>query len=309
MQTNNILGIFGLMAVIEATAINRASNNHGGDQDNGDSSNKAGSLTLNSNAVQTGSSSDGNPDTSTGEAPSATNNANFINFCSGLELTNGVQKTGGSLMGKIPAKANMVSSILVNPQNGDDIDADTDFQIKVQMANFAPGTFTNADSTYYAAPQDLDGSGHVIGHTHVTVQDLGDSLNPTTPLDATKFAFFKGINDDGNGKGLLSANVTGGLPAGNYRLCTIVSAANHQPVLMPVAQRGAQDDCIRFTVGGGGNSGNNNQSGQDDRDSHSSQGSQSSQNGENNQNNRGGHRSESGQNGQSGEHGNENDQE
>jgi hypothetical protein len=27
------------------------------------------------------------------------------------------------------------------------------------------------------------------------------------------------------------------------------SASNHQPVLMPVAQRGAQDDCQKFTVG------------------------------------------------------------
>jgi hypothetical protein len=27
------------------------------------------------------------------------------------------------------------------------------------------------------------------------------------------------------------------------------SASNHQPVIMPVAQRGAQDDCQKFTVG------------------------------------------------------------
>lgn len=150
-------------------------------------------------------------------------------------------------MGNIPAKTNMVSSIMINPQNGDNIEADQDFQIQVQVANFAPGTFTNADNTYYTAPQDLDGSGNIIGHTHVTVQDLGGSLNPTTPLDASQFAFFKGINDAGNGQGLLSADVAGGLPAGNYRLCTMTAAANHQPVIMPVAQRGAQDDCVRFT--------------------------------------------------------------
>jgi len=150
-------------------------------------------------------------------------------------------------MGNIPAKDKMVSSVLVNPQNNDNIDANTDFQIQVQVSNFAAGTFTNANSTYYSAPQDLDGSGVIIGHTHVTVQDLGGSLNPTTPLDATQFAFFKGINDAGNGQGLLSADVDGGLPAGNYRVCTMFAAANHQPVIMPVAQRGAQDDCVRFT--------------------------------------------------------------
>ena len=90
--------------------------------------------------------------------------------------------------------------------------------------------------------------GKVVGHTHLTVQDLGRTLTPKKPLDPTKFAFFKGINDAGDGKGGLSATVTGGLPAGNYRVCTLGSSSNHQPVLMPVAQRGAQDDCQKFVV-------------------------------------------------------------
>ncbi|KFH46497.1 hypothetical protein ACRE_026130 [Hapsidospora chrysogenum ATCC 11550] len=120
-------------------------------------------------------------------------------------------------MGKIPSTDRMVSAVITNPQNGDDIPANQDFSIDVQMINFSPGTFTNAQTTYYSAPQDLDGGGNIIGHTHVTVQDTGDDLNPTQPLDPTVFAFFKGINDPGNGQGLLSADVEGGLPAGNYR--------------------------------------------------------------------------------------------
>lgn len=156
-------------------------------------------------------------------------------------------------MGKIPAKTKMISAVFTNPKNNDNVAANKDFTISVQMQNLAAGTFTNAARTYYAAPQDLSSSGTIIGHTHVTVQDTGNSLNPATPLDPTQFAFFKGINDDGNGNGLLSATVTGGLPAGNYRVCSMTSAANHQPVLMPVAQRGAQDDCVRFTVGGNAN--------------------------------------------------------
>lgn len=67
---------------------------------------------------------------------------------------------------------------------------------------------------------------------------------------------FQGINDAGNGRGLLSVAVTAGLPAGFYRVCTMNSASNHQPVLMPIAQRGAQDDCTKFTVGKG-NAANN----------------------------------------------------
>jgi hypothetical protein len=159
-------------------------------------------------------------------------------------------------MGKLPAKTAMVSSTIINPPTGGNgIPSDQTFNITVQMSNLVAGSFTNADSTYFAAPQDLSG-GKVVGHTHVTVQDLGKSLNPTTALDATQFAFFKGINDAGNGNGLLSAVVTGGLPAGNYRVCTMASSSNHQPVIMPVAQRGTADDCTKFVVTGNGKTAN-----------------------------------------------------
>lgn len=160
-------------------------------------------------------------------------------------------------MGDIPSKDNMISSIILNPAPGQNIAANTDFTIQVQIANLVAGVFTNPDNTYYAAPQSLQG-GKVVGHCHVTVQDLGNSLSPKTPPTASTFAFFKGIDDAGNGNGLLSATVTGGLPAGNYRVCTMNSASNHQPVLMPVAQRGAQDDCTKFTVGGNGSNNNAN---------------------------------------------------
>lgn len=156
-------------------------------------------------------------------------------------------------MGDIPAKSAMVSSVITFPESGGQaIQADQSFNISVQTTNLVAGSFTNADATYYAAPQQLQG-GKVVGHTHVTVQDLGKSLNPKQALDATQFAFFKGINDAGNGQGLLQAVVTGGLPAGNYRVCTMTSASNHQPVLMPVAQRGTPDDCTKFVVSGNGN--------------------------------------------------------
>jgi transcription initiation factor TFIID subunit 15 len=156
------------------------------------------------------------------------------------------------VMGKIPSTSNMVSSIIVSPKPAENIAANQDFTISVQTSGLSAGSFTNAAATYYAAPQDLTSGGQIIGHTHVTVEDMGSSLTPSAALDPTAFVFFKGINDAGNGKGLLSATVTGGLPAGNYRVCTMSSSSNHQPVLMPVAQRGAQDDCQKFTVGGNG---------------------------------------------------------
>jgi len=219
--------------------------------------------TLLANAIQSGSFVDGSQEIGADEADQAkslTSTNNFINNCAGKTLTNGLQITTGSCngipMGDIPAKTAMVSSVITYPTTGGkDVASDTTFNISVQMSNLVAGSFTNADATYFAAPQFLQG-GQVVGHTHVTVQDLGNSLNPTTALDATQFAFFKGINDAGNGKGLLQAVVTGGLPAGNYRVCTMASASNHQPVIMPVAQRGTADDCTKFVVSGSGTTAN-----------------------------------------------------
>lgn len=50
----------------------------------------------------------------------------------------------------------------------------------------------------------------------------------------------------------MTADVTGGLPAGVYRMGSINSAANHQPVIVAVAQHGALDDMVYFTVSDNG---------------------------------------------------------
>ncbi|KAH6720877.1 hypothetical protein BKA61DRAFT_640961 [Leptodontidium sp. MPI-SDFR-AT-0119] len=210
---------------------------------------------LAANALQTASAKTGQEagtdGIKAGQAPSATDNANFINFCSGQPITNGQQITAGSCngipMGKIPASKNMISAMITNPQIGDKVPADTTFNISVQTAHLNAGFFVNPTTNYYTAPQDLDNNGDIIGHCHVTVQDIG-TLKSTTPPDPSTFAFFKGIDDAGDGNGLLQATVTDGLPAGVYRVCTMIAARNHQPVNMPVAQRGAQDDCTKFEV-------------------------------------------------------------
>jgi transcription initiation factor TFIID subunit 15 len=162
-------------------------------------------------------------------------------------------------MGEIPATNRMVSTVFTSPTNGQDIQPNTAIKFSVKVANLQAGTFTNPDNTYYAAPQQLQG-GQIVGHTHITVQDMNNQENPQNALNAEDFAFFKGINDNGDGNGLLSADLAAGLPNGVYRACSLSASSNHAPVIMPVAQRGAQDDCIRFTVGkgNGGNNGQNN---------------------------------------------------
>lgn len=227
-------------AAANAAAANN-NNNNGGNANAAAAGGNAASLTLNAKNVQTGSQQDGSKGAADGQAKALTDNANFINFCDGKTLTNGIQQTGGScngiVMGDMPAVAKMSSTIITSPLPGKEPAANTDFDVTVQIANMQLGVFSNPDSTYYANPQQLNAQGVVIGHTHITIQDLGNTLTPTKALDASQFAFFKGINDAGDGNGGLKATVTGGLPAGNYRICTMAGSSTHQPVLMPKAQR------------------------------------------------------------------------
>jgi hypothetical protein len=104
------------------------------------------------------------------------------------------------------------------------------------------GQFTNAQASYFSAPQQLNAQGQIIGHSHVVIEQLS-ALDQTTPTDPTKFAFFKGLNAAAVG-GVLTADVTGGLKSGFYKLSSINSAANHQPVVVPVAQHGSLDDAV-----------------------------------------------------------------
>ncbi|KAK1993076.1 hypothetical protein LX36DRAFT_616523, partial [Colletotrichum falcatum] len=186
-----------------------------------------------------------------GQAAAATDKDNFINFCEGKTVTNGQQLAGGSCngipMGMIPSQDNMVSAIITNPGPGERLPAGVSFNVTIQTAHLRAGLFSNPTTNYYTTPQELDLAGDVYGHCHISIQDIGSMTTKTVP-DAKKFAFFAGIDDAGDGQGLLTATVNGGLPPGVYRVCTMMSATTHQPVLMPMGQRGPQDDCTKFEV-------------------------------------------------------------
>ncbi|KAI0077425.1 hypothetical protein K474DRAFT_1085868 [Panus rudis PR-1116 ss-1] len=211
------------------------------------------SLTLDPKVIAKGFANDGQDQPTAGQVPSLTSTNNFINFCltqPNLPLTNGQQIKTGSCnpapMGVIAATTNMPSSKFQFPTNGATIKANTAFTIKMAIQNLETGFFTNANENYFAAPQQVNGQGNIQGHSHVVVEAL-QSLTQTTPTDPTHFAFFKGLNDKAAG-GVLSADVTDGLPAGVYRLASINTAANHQPALVAVAQHGSLDDMVYFTV-------------------------------------------------------------
>jgi len=218
-----------------------------------------GGTTLDASVIQTGTTQDGNDPGEAGQVASLTSNNNYINFCQGQTLTNGTQITAGSCnpvpMGQIPASNSMTSTVITGPQNGQTIPANQAFSISLNVKGLETGFFTNATSTYFGAPQQLGKSGAILGHTHVTVQNMGSNPDLTTAPDPSTFTFFQGVNEQSDANGNLNVTVADGLPAGLYRLCTMSSSSNHQPVMMPVAQRGAQDDCVRFTVSGGADAG------------------------------------------------------
>ncbi|KAF9056397.1 hypothetical protein BJ165DRAFT_511014 [Panaeolus papilionaceus] len=216
---------------------------------------------LNPAVIATGFANDGQDVPAAGQVPSLTSTNNFINFCltvPNTPITNGRQITTGSCnpapIGVIPSVDRMPSAKFTNPKNGDTIPANQAFTITMAVNNLETGAFTNAQQTYFGAPQRLNGNGVIIGHSHVVVDPL-QSLDQTTPTDPKAFAFFKGLNEAAQG-GVLKADLTAGLPAGAYRLCSINSSSNHQPVIVAVAQHGSLDDCIYFTASN--NAGNNN---------------------------------------------------
>jgi len=225
----------------------------GGGTSGGDTSDPQKSFTLDPEVIATGFANDGQDVPVAGQVASLTSSNNFINFCltSNKPIGNGKQVQTGSCnpapMGIIAATTNMPSSKFVFPANGAVVPANKAFTIQMAIKHLTTGNFVNAASNYFSAPQQVDGSGDIIGHSHVVVEKLA-SLDQTDPTDPSKFAFFKGLNAAAN-DGILTADVTKGLAPGAYRLASINSAANHQPVLVAIAQHGSLDDMVYFTVG------------------------------------------------------------
>jgi hypothetical protein len=204
---------------------------------------------LDPNVIATGFEQDGQQVPTAGQVASLTSSNNFINFCltvPNLPITNGKQIKTGSCnpapMGVIAATTNMPSSKFVSPVNGQDFAANTAFTISMAVNHLQTGNFVNAQSNYYAAPQQVNGAGDIVGHTHFTVSDVG-SFTSTQPQDPNVFAFFKGVNGAAV-NGVVSEQVANGLPAGVYRVCSINTDANHAPCLVAVAQHGSLDDCV-----------------------------------------------------------------
>lgn len=171
----------------------------------------------------------------------------FSDFCksSNLVLTKGKQIENGSCsftqQGEIPSINKMVSSFIISPKNGAILKASEPFKITVITKNLETGHFSDPNNQYYAFPQQLNSKGQIKGHQHITIQKISEKLPP----DASATVFFKGLDQKAQGD-FLSVTIDKKLEKGLYRICTMSGSFSHQPLIMPVARRGAQDDCIRF---------------------------------------------------------------
>lgn len=206
---------------------------------------------LNSNGISDGV----DPNTT----PSMTSSNNFINYCKtqSVPLTDGKQVEEGSCnptpMGRIIAKNKMPSSKFTFPYNGAVVEEGKAFNVTMAVRNFQTGIFANAATNYLGAPQTVNDQGLVMGHSHLVIEAVGDYTSKD-PLNPEEFTFFKGMNRPPTGEGVeqgggvLSAEVPDGLPVGVYRLTSINTAVNHQPLLVSVAQHGGLDDTVYFEV-------------------------------------------------------------
>jgi len=212
------------------------------------------SLELDPSVICSGFADDGQNPAVAGQTASSTSTNNYINYCAltlpKIPLSNGIQVTTGSCnpvpMGLIPSVDAMPSAKYLFPKNGGTIPANQAFNAQLNVANFHTGVFTNAQKTYFASPQTLDEQGFIIGHSHMVIEAL-TAIDQIVPTDPRKFVFFKGV-DDAAVNGILTVAVAAGVPPGFYRICSINTSANHQPVIAPVAQHGWLDDCSYFTA-------------------------------------------------------------
>jgi hypothetical protein len=236
-----------ILASLAAVASAKNGRRKNGNKNGGGASS---SLTLLKELVQENSSRNGLNASNPAQVASLTSTNNFINFCAGQTITNGQQVVEGScngiVMGQIPSKKNMVGAKFQFPKNFDTVDPFQDFEVKLAIKGIQTGFFANPNTNYYAAPQQVNQDGRIIGHTHIVINKLS-SFQDTTIADPTTFDFFKGIDPVAK-NGISTVVVAKGLAPGAYKLCSINTAANHQPVLMPVAQHLSVDDCVYFTV-------------------------------------------------------------
>jgi hypothetical protein len=149
----------------------------------------------------------------------------------GTRLTPHFKSAGGSCnpapIGVVPSVDNMPSAKFIFPPNFAAVTKNQTFTVKIAIIHLETGWFTNSQTTYMAAPVEVNANGDVIGHSHLVIQQL-TGFGQTTAVDPKDFVFFRVMGTPAV-DGVLSIDVTGGLPPGYYRIATFLAGSNHQP--------------------------------------------------------------------------------
>ncbi|EAU90561.2 hypothetical protein CC1G_00945 [Coprinopsis cinerea okayama7 len=214
------------------------------------------SRTLLPSVIAAGFSEGGTADASAvGIIPSLTSRNNFINFCASRNngaLTNGSPNSRDSVcnpcpIGLLPAAADMPSVKITEPLPLAVLDPNQEFTIALRSRNFAFGSATNPSASFMTAPQQLSSEGVIIGHMHLVIESL-DSFDQTTPPDPQQFSYFTEVVDDDQAPRVVIPPILG---VGLYRATVSLHAISHQPITLPVLQRGATSDAVYFSIGNG----------------------------------------------------------
>ena len=133
-----------------------------------------------------------------------------------------------TVQGLLPPNNKMPSTVITEPASNSQLNSNNGFRVRFSTVNFAP---SGDRREYLSLPQTLNRDQLVEGFIQVSVQKLGSRNN----------LFVQRV--DGN-----EVRVPRLRSTGVHRICTIMCAKSGQAVLMPVAQRGSQDDCIRVNL-------------------------------------------------------------
>jgi hypothetical protein len=171
------------------------------------------------------------------------------------EGTGQQQPNGGiicvnTVQGMIPDVNKMVSSIITAPASAGQVNGNQGFQVQFTTINLMAGLAANMQNQFMLVPQTLDpNNGLIQGFMQLSIQSIA---NTQAAPDARQVAFFapSDTRSDANGVTRFTIQVPPNAirSRGLHRICTVAASAGGQPLIMAVAQRGAQDDCIRVNV-------------------------------------------------------------
>ena len=155
--------------------------------------------------------------------------------------SNPIPNCHNTVQGLIPPNNKMPSTLIISPPSNANLTSSTGFQIKLLTTNFQGGLpLTDLNAKHLTQPQLLSSNNEIMGFIKIVIQPISGQSVP----DAKTVSFFKqlGVNNE------ITVNKNEIETKGVHRICTMLSSSSGQPVIMPVAQRGAQDDCIRVNI-------------------------------------------------------------